>query len=118
MFSPNGGEVWKVNAAQTINWYTSEALVDIHNPVTLRLSQDGGFRWTVISKGGRNSGTYGWTHSKHNVSNQARISVCLLDYKKEKDHQGDNKGNDDKADKDDRKKSAGICDGSDANFKI
>jgi len=110
VLSPNGGEVWKVNTAQTINWYTSKALVNTRKPVTIRLSQDGDDHWTVIAKEVRDSGTYKWKPSKKNVTNQARISVCLLDYKKEKDQQGNN-------DKEDNKGS-GICDGSDANFKI
>jgi hypothetical protein len=113
VFSPNGGEVWKLNTSQTIKWYTSKAHVDIRNPVTIRLSQDGGKHWTVIEKEARNSGTYGWKPSKNNVTNQARISVCLLDYKKEKDQKGD-----DKEDQNGHKKGYGICDGSDANFKI
>jgi YD repeat-containing protein len=59
VFSPNGGEIWEVNASQTIKWYTSKAFVDIHNPVTIRLSQDGGNHWTVIEKEARNTGMYG-----------------------------------------------------------
>jgi len=113
VFSPNGGEVWKVNTSQTIKWYTSKALVDSHNPVTIKLSQDGGVHWTVIAKEVRNSGTYGWKPGKNNVTNQARISVCLSDYKKEKHQQGD-----DKEAQNGHKKGSGICDGSDANFKI
>ena len=100
----------KVNAAQTINWYTSKALVNTLKPVTIRLSQDGDDHWTVIAKEVNNSGTYKWKPSKNNITNRGRISVCLLAYKKEKDQQENN-------DKEDNKGS-GICDGSDANFKF
>lgn len=117
VFSPNGGEVWKVNANQTISWYTSKALVDIHNPVTIKFSDDGGNHWTIIEKETRNTGTYRWKPDKHDVTNQARIAVCLLDYKYEKSHHEYDKS-DDREDHNGHKKDSGICDGSDADFKI
>lgn len=124
VFSPNGGEVWKVNTSKTISWYTSKALVDIHNPVSIKFSDDGGDHWKIIEKETRNIGTYRWKPHKHDVTNQALISVCLLNHKKEKshhdydyDHGYDDKGGD-REDHNGHKKDSGICDGSDANFKI
>jgi hypothetical protein len=59
---PDGGEGWLIGSTQTIEW--KKGLVTdanlLTNPVTLKLSSDGGLTWDVIASGLADTGSYAW----------------------------------------------------------
>lgn len=67
--SPNGGEVWNVNSAQTITWNAST----FFSPVRLAYSLDNGANWILIVNSTANTGSYSWNPVPNAVS-----TTCLV----------------------------------------
>jgi hypothetical protein len=71
--SPNGGESFPVNTAQTITWTSS----NLTGNVKLEFSSDGGVNWTVLNANTLNDGSEGWT-TPGTPTSQGRIRVSAL----------------------------------------
>jgi len=71
--SPNGGEAYPINTAQTITWTSANA----GGSVKLEYSSDGGANWTVLNAGTANDGAEGWT-APGTPTAQGRIRVSTV----------------------------------------
>jgi len=71
--SPNGGESYPINTAQTITW----SHVAVVGNVRLEYSLDGGATWVSINANTANDGTEPWT-TPATPNTQARVRVSAL----------------------------------------
>jgi len=72
--TPNGGETFVVNSAQTITWTSA----NVTGNVKLEFSTDGGSSWSTIVADTPNDGTHPWT-VPNTPTTQARVRVSMLD---------------------------------------
>jgi PKD repeat protein len=68
--SPNGGEVWVVGESEDITW-TGVNVSD----VKIELSVDNGSNWTSIVESTPNTGTYPWTVTAQDSSDECLIRI-------------------------------------------
>ncbi|AKX93072.1 Ig-like domain-containing protein [Neomoorella thermoacetica] len=63
--APAAGAVWKIGTTQEIKWnpFTDAKNNLLPNPITIKLSTDGGTNWTTIAANEANDGTYTWVVS-------------------------------------------------------
>lgn len=97
LLTPNGGEAWKIKTAQPINWYASKTLTKKGAKAKIQYSKNGGKTWKTLKKIPALTGKFQWKPKRTDVSNKARIRVCLPPV---------------------NKKAKPECDGSDAAFVI
>ena len=57
VLSPNGGEFWEVNGAQTITWAGASSITNVR----IYYSADNGANWTMIVSSTPNDGAFTWT---------------------------------------------------------
>jgi hypothetical protein len=72
--SPNGGEVWVVDESEDITW-TSQNV----NDVMIELSVDNGTTWITIENSTSNTGTYSWTVTAQDSSDECLIRISDVD---------------------------------------
>jgi len=70
VLSPNGGESWPGNSAQTITWYSSQV-----SSVKIEYTLDNGNSWTTITNSTFSTGTFLWNPVPNTPSNNARIRI-------------------------------------------
>jgi hypothetical protein len=73
VISPNGGETWQVGTTQTITWTST----GISGNVKIRLSRNGGSRYTSIFTNAPNTGSIQWMVTGPTTS-QARIQILSV----------------------------------------
>jgi hypothetical protein len=93
LLGPNGGEVFTVGDKVNIQWYSSG--IDPKKKLKLKWSKNGGAKWKAFKKM-RNTGGIAWKLKPKNVTDQARLMICLPR----------------------TRKTPEVCDTSDANFTI
>jgi hypothetical protein len=71
--APNGGENWKANSRQTIQWTSN----GVTGNVTISLSRDGGATWTALFSNISNDGSENWKVTKP-ATTRARIRACSV----------------------------------------
>ena len=70
VLSPNGGESWPGNSAQTITWFSSQV-----SSVKIEYTLDNGNSWTSITNSTLSTGTFLWNPLPNIPSNNARIRI-------------------------------------------
>ncbi|HEY6625701.1 MAG TPA: CapA family protein, partial [Ignavibacteriaceae bacterium] len=70
VLSPNGGEVWTVGESKDITWASQNI-----NDVSIELSTDNGITWNTIESSIPNTGTYNWTVTALDSSDECLIRI-------------------------------------------
>ncbi len=72
--SPNGGENWIGNSAQTIKWNSTEV-----EDVKIEYTLNNGVSWTTITEATPSDGFFSWERVPNSPSNNARIRITDID---------------------------------------